>query len=194
MADIITAIKNDPNFCVTVLGTFLAFIGILCAADLKTSKGIKVAVSAGIVCAAIIGVTIIYFTIIKKPPDPPQPPTSTSAVLESPTPTPAPAQTPTPAPSTQPPKSVPSEADLAGCDERLQFPSSYLRDYETKVVKSHSGNGVYLRLAPTSLRIRICTIPDDTEVRVIAEENGYSLAIVADGLAGWITSDRLVDK
>ena len=194
MADFITAIKNDPGFCVTVLGTFLAFIGILYAADLKTSKGIKVAVSACIVCAAIIGVAIIYFTIIKKPPDPPQPPTSTSAVLESPTPTPAPAQTQTSAPSTQPPKSVPSEADLAGCDERLQFPSSYLPDYETKVVKSHSGNGVYLRLAPTSLRIRICTIPDDTEVRVIAEENGYSLAIVADGLAGWITSDRLVDK
>lgn len=194
MADFITAIKNDPGFCVTVLGTFLAFIGILYAADLKTSKGIKVAVSACIVCAAIIGVAIIYFTIIKKPPDSPQPPTSTSAVLESPTPTPAPAQTPTPAPSTQPPKSVPSEADLAGCDERLQFPSSYLPDYETKVVKSHSGNGVYLRLAPTSLRIRICTIPDGTEVRVIAEENGYSLAIVDDGLAGWITSDRLVDK
>ena len=89
---------------------------------------------------------------------------------------------------------MPSEADLAGCDERLQFPSSYLPDYETKVVKSHSGNGVYLRLEPTSLRIRICTIPDGTEVRVIAEENGYSLAIVDDGLAGWITSDRLVDK
>ena len=175
MADIITAIKDDPGFCVTVLGTFLAFIGILYAADLKTSKGIKVAVSACIVCAAIIGVAIIYFTIIKKTPDPPQPP--------NPTPT-----------ATQPPTSGPSEADLAGCDERLQFPSSYLPDYETKVVKSHSGNGVYLRLAPTSLRIRICTIPDDTEVRVIAEENGYSLAIVADGLAGWITSDRLVDK
>ena len=189
MADIITAIKDDPGFCVTVLAAFLAFIGILCAADLKTSKGIKLAVSAGIVCAAVIGVAIIYFKIHS-----PQPPTPTSAVLESPTPTPAPAQTPTPAPSTQPPKSVPSEADLAGCDERLQFPSSYLPDYETKVVKSHSGNGVYLRLAPTSLRIRICTIPDDTEVRVIAEENGYSLAIVADGLAGWITSDRLVDK
>lgn len=174
MADIITAIKDDPGFCVTVLAAFLAFIGILCAADLKTSKGIKLAVSAGIVCVAIIGVAIIYFTIID-PPDPPQPP--------NPTPT-----------ATQPPTSEPSEADLAGCDERLQFPSSYLPDYETKVVKSHSGNGVYLRLAPTSLRIRICTIPDDTEVRVIAEENGYSLAIVADGLAGWITSDRLVDK
>lgn len=64
MADIITAIKNDPNFCVTVLGTFLAFIGILYAADLKTSKGIKVAVSAGIVCTAIIGVAIIYFTML----------------------------------------------------------------------------------------------------------------------------------
>ena len=49
MADIITAIKNDPGFCVTVLAAFLAFIGILCAADLKTSKGIKLAVSAGIV-------------------------------------------------------------------------------------------------------------------------------------------------
>ena len=152
MADIVTAIKNDPGFCVTVLAAFLAFIGILCAADLKTSKGIKLAISAGIVCVAIIGVAIIYFTIID-PPDPPQPP--------NPTPT-----------ATQPPTSGPSEADLAGCDERLQFPSSYLPDYETKVVKSHSGNGVYLRLAPTSLRIRICTIPDDTEVRVIAEENG----------------------
>lgn len=49
MADIITAIKNDPGFCVTVLAAFLAFIGILCAADLKTSKGIKVVAIAGIV-------------------------------------------------------------------------------------------------------------------------------------------------
>ena len=62
MADIITAIKDDPGFCVTVLAAFLAFIGILCAADLKTSKGIKLAVSAGIVCAAVIGVAIIYFS------------------------------------------------------------------------------------------------------------------------------------
>lgn len=174
MADIITAVKDNHDFCVAVLAAFLTFISILCAADLKTSKGIKVVAIAGIVCIAIIGVAIICFSIIDSL-DPPQ----------SPNPTPT---------ATQPPTSGPSEADLSGCDERLQFPSSYLPDYETKVVKSHSGNGVYLRLAPTSLRIRICTIPDDTEVRVIAEENRYSLAIVADGLAGWITSDRLVDK
>ena len=174
MADIITAIKDDPGFCVAVLAAFLTFISILGSSNLKTSKGIKVVAIAGIVCVAIIGVAIICFSIID-PPAPPQPP--------NPTPT-----------ATQPPTSGPNEADLAGCDERLQFPSSYLPDYETKVVKSHSGNGVYLRLAPTSLRIRICTIPDGTEVRVIAEENGYSLAIVDDGLAGWITSDRLVDK
>ena len=39
MADIITAIKNDPEFCVAVLVAFLTFIGIPLHSRFENVKG-----------------------------------------------------------------------------------------------------------------------------------------------------------
>lgn len=41
MADIITAVKDNHDFCVAVLAAFLTFISILCAADLKNQRVLK---------------------------------------------------------------------------------------------------------------------------------------------------------
>ena len=101
----------------------------------------------------------------------------TVVVTASPTPTPA--------------KKHPSADDLKGSSDKLVYPkeTSYLKDYETYTVKPESGKTTFLLYKPEKLKFtsdRILDLEIDTVVTAVAKENGYTLVLLQDGVAGWV--------
>ena len=101
----------------------------------------------------------------------------TVVVTASPTPTPA--------------KKHPSVDDLKGSSDKLVYPkeTSYLKDYETYTVKPESGKTTFLLYKPEKLKFtsdRILDLEIDTVVTAVAKENGYTLVLLQDGVAGWV--------
>ena len=115
-----------------------------------------------------------------------------------PTPTPVIVET-TPKPTPVPAK--PSEADLAGTSEMLQHPApeNYLDSYRPMVTRTASSNvngQVYMLLntKPWEYEYEIVAKLDgNTQVTAIAQENGYTLVLYKEGVAGWIKTTELDD-
>lgn len=89
----------------------------------------------------------------------------------------------------------PSENDLHGCNEWVQYPKAgnWLQNYETKYLKTKYGKCAYLRYSPTSDSDYYDYVYEKARVIVLARENGFSLVKVNDGMAGWVTSSLLYD-
>lgn len=90
----------------------------------------------------------------------------------------------------------PSIDDLKGCSDQLYYPKadSYLQEYQPMVTRSANRNVVFLQYKPEARKYYqdvIMEIENNTPVIAIAKENGYTLVLVKDGVAGWVLSQEL---
>jgi len=114
------------------------------------------------------------------------------------------ADTPAPAPSAEAPKEtapakVPGVDDLKGCSDDLYHPKpeNYLPAYQTMLTKASKGSTVHLTYEPRSWQYSrevILELDSNTEVTALAQENGYTLVLVKEGLAGWLPTYELEAK
>ena len=91
---------------------------------------------------------------------------------------------------------APGPNDLWGCNDQIQYPKSqnWLDNYETKYLKTQYGVRAYLRYCPSADSDYYDYVYEAAKVTVMARENGYSLVMTADGMAGWVTSSLLVNN
>ena len=108
-----------------------------------------------------------------------------------------------PTESTEPAEPVqankPGEHDLRGGSEKLYHPEeeSYLDDYKTMVVRPAEGATAYLQYKPEQIQYytdAITKLEKDAKVTALAQENGYTLVLVQDGVVGWVLSYYLSAK
>lgn len=94
------------------------------------------------------------------------------------------------------PVRTPGPEDLKGSSDALYLPKpeNYLPEYVTMIVFSEKNGSVYLQYRPAKkeyMRDVIMELDNNTSVVAIARENGYTLVLVEDGLAGWILTQDL---
>ena len=94
------------------------------------------------------------------------------------------------------PEKTPGPDDLSGCSDKLYYPKSesYLSSYESMVVRPSSGDTVYLQYKPEKIQYTtdaIMKLKANTVVTALAKENGYTLVLVQEGVAGWIRTFEL---
>lgn len=117
---------------------------------------------------------------------------------------PAPVVTESPAsvPAKPTPEPVaPSEADLDGTADGLYHPKaeSYFSSYRPMITRTENSNKsgkVALQLEPKPwqyYREIVMELDGNTRVTGIAQENGYTLVLYKDGIAGWILTQDLDD-
>ena len=97
---------------------------------------------------------------------------------------------------TQTEEPKPGPDDLSGCSDKLYHPKSesYLGSYETMVVRPSSGDTVYLQYKPQKIEYTtdaIMKLKANTVVTALAKENGYTLILVQEGVAGWVRTFEL---
>jgi len=118
---------------------------------------------------------------------------------KAPEPTPIVTEEPTPKPTSVTAK--PSEADLAGTSEMLHHPApeNYLDSYRPMVTRTADSNVngqvlMLLNTKPWEFEYEIVAKLDgNTRVTAIAQENGYTLVLYKEGVAGWIKTTELDD-
>ncbi len=90
----------------------------------------------------------------------------------------------------------PGPYDLEMFWEEIGFPSegNWLSEYETKYVKTESGDRAYLRRNPSAKSKHYDFVYEGDEVTVLARQGKFSLVWTQDGLYGWVTSSVLVDQ
>lgn len=160
-------------------------------------KKVKRAITITVVVALILILLCLclFFDWIKIPPksteQPEEPPVS-----EEPQP-PTEEAEPEPEPMPEPePEKTPGPDDLSGCSDKLYYPKSesYLGSYESMVVRPSSGDTVYLQYKPEKIQYTtdaIMKLKANTVVTALAKENGYTLVLVQEGVAGWIRTFEL---
>lgn len=122
-------------------------------------------------------------------------PVQTNEPTPTPTPSPTPSPTPAPTPKPTPTPKVPGPDDLRGCNESVVYPNgTWLDNYETKYVKTKHGVRAYLRYEPSADSGYYSYVYERDAVTILARQNGYSLVMTTDGMAGWVTSSVLVDN
>ena len=86
----------------------------------------------------------------------------------------------------------PTRDALDGCTDKLQQPkkSQMLDEYDIRYVESSSGKGIYLCRKPGEESFS--TLPDDTQVAVMARTEKNSFVITERGEIGWCRSASLV--
>ena len=110
-----------------------------------------------------------------------------------------PAASPTPVALTAEPTRKPSEADLAGTSEMLQHPdpSNYLDSYRPMITRTQNSNVngkvlMLLNTKPWEFEYEIVMKLDgNTQVTALAQENGYTLVLYKEGVAGWVITTDL---
>lgn len=159
---------------------------------MKRKKAIlKIAIIL-LVALIIIGVCLCLlfdYNPFRREADPeltPEPETVTAA------PTPA-AATPEP---TETPARKPSADDLKGSSDSLYHPKpeNYLPEYQNMLTRAEKGDTVYVQYRPEKReysRDVIIELDNNTPVTAIAKENGYTLVLVKEGLAGWVPTQDL---
>lgn len=108
-------------------------------------------------------------------------------------PTPEPTATPAPVVEVKP---VPGPADLKGCSDELYMPKAenYLNEYVPMITHSSESEKVYVQYRPEKReysRDVIVELDNNSVVTAIAKENGYTLVLVQDGVAGWVITHEL---
>ena len=111
-------------------------------------------------------------------------------------PEPSPSPTPTEEPAAAEEPARPSAEDLKGCSNDLYHPKpeSYLDSYVQMIARASKGDTVPLQYRPekwehySDLVVRL---ENNTTVTAIAKENGYTLVLVKEGVAGWIPTYQL---
>ena len=142
-------------------------------------KKVKRAITITVVVALILILLCLclFFDWIKIPPksteQPEEPPVSEE-----------------PQPPTEEPEPEPMPSD------KLYYPKSesYLSSYESMVVRPSSGDTVYLQYKPEKIQYTtdaIMKLKANTVVTALAKENGYTLVLVQEGVAGWIRTFEL---
>ncbi len=159
-------------------------------------KKVKRAIIITVVAALILILLCLclFFDWIKIPSkstEQPEEPT----VSEEPQPPSEEPQSPGEEPQPEPEK-TPGPEDLSGCSDKLYYPKaeSYLDSYESMVVRPSSGDTVYLQYRPEKIQYTtdaIMKLKANTTVTALAKENGYTLVLVQEGVAGWIRTFEL---
>ena len=90
----------------------------------------------------------------------------------------------------------PSAEDLKGSSDKMQRPKedSYLSEYQEMTVTPQSGNKTYLQYKTEKIQYvsdAIMSLAKDTAVTALAQENGYTLVMVQEGVFGWVQSFEL---
>ncbi len=90
----------------------------------------------------------------------------------------------------------PSAEDLKGASDKMQRPKedSYLSEYQEMTVTPQSGNKTYLQYKTEKIQYvsdAIMSLAKDTAVTALAQENGYTLVMVQEGVFGWVQSFEL---
>ena len=82
------------------------------------------------------------------------------------------------------PARKPSEADLAGTSEMLQHPdpSNYLDSYRPMITRTQNSN--------VNGKV-LMKLDGNTQVTALAQENGYTLVLYKEGVAGWVITTDL---
>lgn len=91
---------------------------------------------------------------------------------------------------------TPSASDLKGCSKDLYFPNSesFLAEYQSMIIHSSAGGSVALQYRPEAKERQadvIVLLDNNTPVTALAKENGYTLVLVKEGLAGWLLTYEL---
>ena len=118
-------------------------------------------------------------------------PTPVEEATETPEPTAE--VSPIPDPTAEP---VPGPEALKGCSDSLQYPKeeSYLKSFVSMITRANNSNKVYLLYRPEKLVNSfdvMLTLDDGIPVTAIAKENGFTLVLLKDGVAGWIPTHDL---
>ena len=92
--------------------------------------------------------------------------------------------------------SVPGPADLKGCSDDLYYPKieNYLPEYVAMITNSDEAETVSLQYRPEKKEFSrhvIVELENNTPVLAVAQENGYTLVLVKEGLGGWIVTQEL---
>ena len=90
----------------------------------------------------------------------------------------------------------PSAEDIKGASDKMQHPKadSYLPEYQEMKVTPQSGNKTYLQYKTEKIQYvsdAIMSLAKDTAVTALAQENGYTLVMVQEGVFGWVQSFEL---
>lgn len=99
--------------------------------------------------------------------------------------------------ATPEPSPVPGPSDLKGCSDDMYIPKSesYLPAYvDMMTYAEEEGGTVSLQYKPEKKEFSrhvIMELPHQTRVTAIAQENGYTLVLVKEGVAGWILTQEL---
>ncbi len=173
-------------------------------------KKVKLAITLTVIVALVLILICLCFLFdwIKFPPkeDPmTDMPAEETADTPEDTPDNIPEETPTGMPEeptadtpadTQTEEPKPGPDDLSGCSDKLYHPKSesYLGSYETMVIRPSSGDTVYLQYKPQKIEYTtdaIMKLKANTVVTALAKENGYTLILVQEGVAGWVRTFEL---
>ena len=97
---------------------------------------------------------------------------------------------------TETPARKPSADDLKGSSDSLYHPKpeNYLPEYQNMLTRAEKGDTVYVQYRPEKReysRDVIIELDNNTPVTAIAKENGYTLVLVKEGLAGWVPTQDL---
>ena len=98
--------------------------------------------------------------------------------------------------ATETPARKPSADDLKGSSDSLYHPKpeNYLPEYQNMLTRAEKGDTVYVQYRPEKReysRDVIIELDNNTPVTAIAKENGYTLVLVKEGLAGWVPTQDL---
>ena len=156
-------------------------------------KKVKRAITITVIVALILVLfcLCLLFDWFRFPSDSAEQPEETVEPVETQVPSVEPSMEPTPEP-----ERGPSAEDLNGCSEKLYHPKTenYLEQYETMVVRPNSGDSVYLQYRPEKIQYTtdaIMKLKENAVVTALAKENGYTLVLVQEGVAGWIRTYEL---
>ncbi len=111
---------------------------------------------------------------------------------------PEPTATPEAAAAAKPePERAPSVDDLKGCADDLYLPKAenYLPAYKDMITNATEGRKVvYVQKEPKPWQYSreiVTELENNTHVTALAQENGYTLVLVKEGVAGWVITQDL---
>ena len=93
----------------------------------------------------------------------------------------------------------PSVNDLRGCSDKLYLPKaeSYLKSYRYMITRASRDGAVNVLYKPEPKVVYddvLLMVEDNTKVKAIAQENGYTLILLKEGVVGWVLTYELEES